>query len=305
MAISTVELEFICGMSPQKCSTFINKYLYQAPCPLSLLSIVGKIILVAAVVYVPALAFAKVGLIILYHRIMNKQPFYTWTLHIISAVVCGYSIAIVFALIFACHPIAKGWDASITGGSCVDRNGLYIATAVTNIVTDIALIIVPVPLVLSLQMPKIQKLGLLFMFVVGCATLITSILRLTTLIPFLKATDVTYELVPSQLWIYVESNLIVICPCLPFLRQFMRRYSPSWIGEVNSTGRRYFRDYSSGTARSRRKQGLSRLQDDIALAENTGSTHSQSHIVKEVQWEVTEERCAAERPPSILPSHRV
>jgi hypothetical protein len=70
----------------------------------------------------------------------------------------------------------------------------------------------------------------------------------------------------------------------------MRRYSPTWIGE---SGRRYFREYSSGTtglSRSRRKQGLSRLQDDIALAENAESTHSQSHIIKEVQWQVTEER---------------
>lgn len=68
----------------------------------------------------------------------------------------------------------------------------------------------------------------------------------------------------------------------------MRRYSPAWIGE---SGRRYFREYSSGNlSRSRRKQGLSRLQDDIALAENAESTHSQSHIVKEVQWQVTEER---------------
>lgn len=72
----------------------------------------------------------------------------------------------------------------------------------------------------------------------------------------------------------------------------MRRYSPTWIGE---SGRRYFREYSSGTglSRSRRKQGLSRLQDDIALAENAESTHSQSHIVKEVQWQVTEERMDA------------
>lgn len=43
-------------------------------------------------------------------------------------------------------------------------------------------------------------------------------------------------------------------------------------------------------SRSRRKQGLSRLHDDIALAENADSTTSQSHIVKEVQWHVTEER---------------
>ncbi|KAE8347192.1 hypothetical protein BDV24DRAFT_173107 [Aspergillus arachidicola] len=233
-------------------------------------------ILAAAVIYVPALAFAKVGLVILYHRIINKQPAYTWTLHTISAIICGYSLAIMLALIFACNPIQRNWDSSITRGSCIDRSGLYIATAVTNIVSDFALVLVPVPLVLGLQMPRIQKFGLLCMFLVGCG--------------------------------YIEANLIVICPCLPFLRQFLRTYSPAWIGEASKSGRRYTGYYGSGTGpRSRRKLGLTRLQDDIALAESTVvSTHSQSHIVKEVQWQVTEERRDVESPPSVgLSSHAV
>jgi hypothetical protein len=46
---------------------------------------------------------------------------------------------------------------------------LYIATAVTNIVTDLALILLPIPLVVGLQMPGIQKCYLIVVFVVGCA----------------------------------------------------------------------------------------------------------------------------------------
>lgn len=88
----------------------------------------------------------------------------------------------------------------------------------------------------------------------------------------------------------VEANLIVICPCLPFLRQFMRRHAPAWITQVSSTAQSYFKDYSSGTvSRSRRKNGLTRLQDDINLAENPGSSHSEARIVKEVEWRITEE----------------
>ncbi|KAJ5975560.1 hypothetical protein N7481_009267 [Penicillium waksmanii] len=116
-------------------------------------------LLVAAVVYVPALAFAKFGLVILYHRSMNKK----------SAVVGGYSIAIIFALIFTCNPIQRSWSSSITGGSRIDRNGLYIATAVTNIITDLALIVIPIPLLCGLHMPRMQKIGLLAIFAIGCA----------------------------------------------------------------------------------------------------------------------------------------
>lgn len=88
----------------------------------------------------------------------------------------------------------------------------------------------------------------------------------------------------------------------------MRHYTPAWIGEATSSSRKYFTDYSSGSAsRNRRKPGLTLLQDDIALAENAESTHSQSRIVKEVQWHMSEERIDAEadnaHPPSS--SHRL
>lgn len=85
----------------------------------------------------------------------------------VSVIVLGSGFGIMFALIFACKPIAKGWDVSITEGSCINRAGLYLATAIVNIITDIMCLVLPIPIVLKLQMPRIQKLGVLCMFGVG------------------------------------------------------------------------------------------------------------------------------------------
>ncbi|RDW67442.1 uncharacterized protein DSM5745_09308 [Aspergillus mulundensis] len=252
-----------------------------------------KGIFAAGIVYVPSLALAKASLIILYYRIVGQQRLYRYALYFIAAVVIGYSIAITFALIFACRPIAKAWNGALHG-TCVDQNGLYAATAVTNTVTDVALIVVAIPVVWSLHMPTIQKIGLFFMFVVGCATVITSIIRLVTLFPFLKSNDKTYRVAWTDLWINVEANFIIICACLPFLRHFLRRYAPKLIGEGSSAGR-YFKSYNAGgvsTTRSwRRRPEHTVLQDEIELAEGGGSaTGSAVRIMKEVQWDVTEER---------------
>ncbi|KAF9891906.1 hypothetical protein FE257_002869 [Aspergillus nanangensis] len=249
-----------------------------------------KGIFAAGIVYVPALALAKASLIILYYRIVGQQKLYRWALYIIAGVVAGYSVAIVFALIFACNPIPKGWNAALEG-TCIDQNGLYVATAVTNTVTDVALIVVPIPVVASLRMPLIQKIGVFFMFVIGCATVITSVIRLITLFPFLKAVDKTYQIGWTDLWINVEANFIIICACLPFLRHFLRRYAPKLIGEGSSASG--FADYqikSSSTRSWRRKPGLTLLQDDVELAENGEHPASGVQIVKEVRWDVTEER---------------
>ncbi|EAU31884.1 conserved hypothetical protein [Aspergillus terreus NIH2624] len=268
-----------------------------------------KGIFAAGIIYVPALGLAKASLIILYHRIVGMQKVYRWALYVIAGVVIGYSVAITFALIFACRPIQKAWNAALEG-SCIDQNGLYAATAVTNTVTDVALLIVPLPVVISLNMPTIQKIGLLFMFIIGGATVVTSVIRLVTLFPFLKTDDKTYQIGWTDLWMYgppstrtrstlmvldsnVEANFIVICACLPFLRHFLRRYAPKLIGEGSSAGRAYFPNYQNGssTTRSwRRKPGLTMLQDEVELAENGGSVGSEVRIVKEVKWNITEER---------------
>jgi hypothetical protein len=70
----------------------------------------------------------------------------------------------------------------------------------------------------------------------------------------------------------------------------MRRHTPDWMTQAGSTAQSYLKDYSPGIAtRSRRKRGITRLQDDIHLVETPGSLNSETGIVKEVEWEVTEE----------------
>ena len=86
---------------------------------------------------------------------------------IISVIVIGYSIATIFALIFPCRPVNKSWDATILEGSCINRGAVYIVQAVTNIVTDVLLLLLPIPMVWRLQMPLVQKFGLVVIFVIG------------------------------------------------------------------------------------------------------------------------------------------
>jgi hypothetical protein len=81
--------------------------------------------------------------------------------------VVGYNFALVFPLIFACTPFRRNWDVTITAGSCIDRTPLYMATAVLNMATDLLLLVLPVPMVVGLQMPRAQKLGLMCIFGVG------------------------------------------------------------------------------------------------------------------------------------------
>lgn len=82
------------------------------------------------------------------------------------AVIC-YSVATAALLIFPCRPYARAWDATITAGSCINRPAVYVATAVSNIVTDLFILVIPIPMVVRLKIPLQQKIGLACMFAVG------------------------------------------------------------------------------------------------------------------------------------------
>ena len=123
--------------------------------------------LAASVIYVPALAFAKLALLMLYYRLLQAtHPLYVYTIYAVGFVIAGYSIALPLALIFGCSPIQKSWDITIAG-SCINTSGVYLATAITNTISDVTLILLPIPIVWGLRLSVIQKVGVLCMFGVG------------------------------------------------------------------------------------------------------------------------------------------
>ena len=170
--------------------------------------------------------------------------------------VVGYNIALVFPLIFTCTPVMKNFDVFITEGSCLDRTPIYMATAVLNMITDVLLLILPLPMIVRLQMPAIQKAGLICVFCVGSATAVTSGVRLVLLFPMLKTLDQTWAIVTPGIWILIEANLVIITGALPTMRLFFRHVAPHFIGESSmqsggkqpgANGSGYGNDYAGGS----------------------------------------------------------
>ncbi|EHA24932.1 hypothetical protein ASPNIDRAFT_40852 [Aspergillus niger ATCC 1015] len=218
-------------------------------------------------------AAAKFALLMLYYRLLHMIRIWRNIIFLVTFFIAGYTIALTLGLIFPCQPIAKNWDLTITTGHCVNRVGFYLATAITNTVSDVLLIIIPIPVIAKLKLPLVQKLGVGCMFGIGCLTIITSIIRLATLMPLVTSDDQTYEIALAVIFIIssiIEANFIIICPCLPYLKQFLRFHAPCWIGDSGSNSSQSRPSASSNTnstpSSNRRKPGLSVLQDDIEQA---------------------------------------
>ncbi|OJJ95770.1 hypothetical protein ASPACDRAFT_81829 [Aspergillus aculeatus ATCC 16872] len=227
-----------------------------------------KYVVPAATIYISSLALAKIALLMLYYRLLSMIRFWKYVINGVAIFIIAYSIALMLALIFACHPVGRNWDVTDTTGGCISRPGIYMATAVTNTLSDVVLILIPVPIVMKLTLPTVQKVGVFGMFLVGCLTIVTSIVRLVTLWPLVTSVDPTYKLALASVFIVIEANFIIICGCLPYFRQFLRFHCPWLIGIHSSANESHSRGSSTGETPpcKARKPGLSQLQDDIGMA---------------------------------------
>jgi hypothetical protein len=82
-------------------------------------------------------------------------------------IVVGYGAWAVFSSVFICNPISFSWDKSLPAGHCMNQLVVWVANAGVNIAQDLAIFIMPLFVVRTLQVPKGQKKGLVIMFALG------------------------------------------------------------------------------------------------------------------------------------------
>lgn len=69
--------------------------------------------------------------------------------------------------VLMCTPEALNWDATIMNGHCGNKFAAYLAVGIGNLVTDLVIIILPMPFVWQLQLRNTQKLGIMGIFGIG------------------------------------------------------------------------------------------------------------------------------------------
>jgi hypothetical protein len=76
--------------------------------------------------------------------------------------------ASVFVETFAfCKPVQYNWDKSIPGGYCVDEEPAYLGAGISNLLIDVLVVTLPMPMLWRLQMPLKKKIGVSAMFGLG------------------------------------------------------------------------------------------------------------------------------------------
>ncbi|KAL7625596.1 hypothetical protein AAE478_004816 [Parahypoxylon ruwenzoriense] len=181
--------------------------------------------------HIPTTILSKLVLCVFYYR-LSPVTAYQYAVNITAFICAGGLGAMWFSVLFACKPIAAAWDVRLAAEAiCVNRPAIYIIQAALGCITDLMLLLLPIPTVIGLQLSLRHKVGLLGMFAIGSVTLVTSIVRLVLLLPGLDNTDQPWALAEGCLWVNVESNLLIMCGSLPTFRVFLNHVAPRLLGD--------------------------------------------------------------------------
>lgn len=100
----------------------------------------------------------------------HKRNMMFWTCHLLIWLNFFYYGVYVFLTIFSCRPLKLGWSTQVypqIEGSCLDLRSAYITGAAINTASDISIVILPQPLIWSLQLSSKRRVGLCAIFLIG------------------------------------------------------------------------------------------------------------------------------------------
>ena len=131
----------------------------------------GKLAFAFEITYIFCHLAIKTSVLFLYRRLFstNQNRRLNVVLNVTGLYVFAWTINTLFVVLFQCKPIHYSWDLprGFTQGQCIDLTGGYVGTGITNTVSDLALIILPMPIVWGLQISKRQKLIICGIFLLG------------------------------------------------------------------------------------------------------------------------------------------
>ncbi|KAL1863285.1 hypothetical protein Plec18170_000118 [Paecilomyces lecythidis] len=182
---------------------------------------------IAIPMYNSSLVCTKFSILFNYLRVFPNRRL-RLSCYIMMGVVTAYSSWAIVSGYLTCVPVAKFWNPTLKG-HCLNFQALWFFNAAMNIITDTTLLIIPMPVLSHLQLPKKQKIALMGVFAVGAIVCVTSILRLSGLHQVAVSKDTSWDNVHAAYWTAAECNVAIICACLPYLRPLIVRMFPHLI----------------------------------------------------------------------------
>ncbi|KAI1173069.1 hypothetical protein F4777DRAFT_601087 [Nemania sp. FL0916] len=163
-----------------------------------------------------AIASTKLSILALYHRIFATPKMRTAVL-ITAGLVFAWLIEMEVILGLGCQPIQGWWDPALaTTAKCVNKVAFTYSTNILNLVFDIWIFAMPIPIIAKLNVNKAKRIALFCLFSIGFGVCALSIARLSVVFSA-GSGDVTWDEVPLGILSALEPCGAILCANLPII----------------------------------------------------------------------------------------
>ncbi|GAB1201138.1 hypothetical protein APSETT444_010525 [Aspergillus pseudonomiae] len=223
-----------------------------------------------AVMYKIQISLAKISVCLFLLRIFQSRMFRTLAYTLIGI---NASIGITWALVdgLRCTPVHLAWDGwkNEDPGTCIDFIAAILGNCLVNIIVDAIMVLMPVYEVSKLQLPLYKKLSVGLMFVMGSVLTIIGIIRVVVFWNNRWGQNQTAGIYPLIHWSVIESQVAIICACLPSSRALLNHFFPGVFS--GSTKRTYATGPSNWYAKGQ-SNGQSKINKSVSYTVQYSST---------------------------------
>ncbi|KAH6629619.1 hypothetical protein C7974DRAFT_190073 [Boeremia exigua] len=235
----------------------------------------------ATIFYAPMTLAIKLSLLTLIARIFSPYKKMIQGIYALGGLLVIYYITSLVLKIRVCWPIAAYWQGDMS--KCLDQSAVILADSIISTVTDAIMLVLPLPLTWSLQLPTIKKIRVGGMLAVGGLATAFSGWRLNLILTDGNSQDTTILFVQVVMSGNAEAGIALICTCLPaFVAQFniMRDRvgygsSRETEGRGDTSGAQKLSTFKSahlGTGKPKKHGGREVFSDEVELVTQVKSS---------------------------------
>lgn len=178
------------------------------------------------IVYLITLCVVKFSILTFYRGISSQRSFRI-TIYTLMGIIGAFTTAMVFVNAFECPNPSDAWSTEILfqgKGSCRDLHPIYYSQAGFNILSDIVILLLPMPVLYNLQMRRNKRIALIAIFSIGSIAVIASAVRVYALtIWSAPHADVPYAGANILIWSQIEINTAIISASIPSLKPLFKQ----------------------------------------------------------------------------------
>ncbi|KAL8387927.1 hypothetical protein RB595_009570 [Gaeumannomyces hyphopodioides] len=201
--------------------------LHSGRLPYEEIEFLNRTMIGAEILYVTTVNQYKIALLFLYLQIFpiaSVRKAALWC----SGATCAWTSACIIAACLQCVPLSRVWNPWHEG-VCIDLFLTQLAISIPSILVDVAILCLPIPHVLKLQLAPWQRFLVMFAFLLGSYVVFASCYRFRVFLGY-STDDVPWTIADGLAWNIVELSSGIVSACFPTLGPIVR----SAIKAINS-----------------------------------------------------------------------